>query len=490
MLILLVLQHATAQPAYDSSWSRLSNPVPAWFTSAKFGIYVHWGPYTVPAYNSEWYSRSMYVPGTGPYRHQLATYGSQKNFGYKDFIRQFKGKNFRAKEWVSLFSKAGARFIGCTAEHADGYSMWNSKVNPWNAKRLGPGDVIGQLSTAAHKKGIRFMATFHHQWQWGWYPTFDSTVDAGDPRYASLYGPMVSVAAWEHKPGAERPDETFGKLWTAKVLEVVNKYKPDLLYFDSRLNHIQETYRKTVVKAYLEQGSKEKLILYKSADLPEHVGLRTYEKTRPDRIMPVTWLTEEPISTYSWSHTSDMELRSAETIIRALVDAVSKNGVYLLNVSPQADGTLPEAQKHILEKIGDWMRLNGEGIYETHPWIIYGEGPGIEKNTLLLKDRRKYFEVGYTAEDIRYTSKGDFVYATFLSTPAPGQTIELKSFDQSVFSRTTGVRNITVLATGEKLKWNWSSGFLNVIIPRTNKDGLPYTLKIEMPSRIKESTLK
>ncbi|TDH27462.1 alpha-L-fucosidase [Segetibacter sp. 3557_3] len=489
-LVVLLLQQSTAQETYDSSWAGLQNPVPSWFPAAKFGIYVHWGPYTVPAYNSEWYSRSMYVPGTESYRHQLATYGSQKTFGYKDFVNQFRGKAFNAKDWVALFSRAGARFIGCTAEHADGYSMWNSKVNPWNAKRLGPGDVIGELSKSAHKKDLPFMATFHHQWQWGWYPTFDSTVDAGNPQYASLYGPVVSVAAWEHKPLADRPDKAFCEQWTAKVLEVTGKYKPDLLYFDSRLNHIPEQYRKQIVKDYMRRGPKHQLILYKSAELPEHVGLRTYEKTRPDSSMPETWLTEEPISTYSWSYTPDMQLRSAQNILQVLVDAVSKNGVYLLNVSPDADGAIPEAQQQVLEAIGNWLHLNGEAIYDTRPWVVFGEGPGIEKNRPLLKDRRKYFEVGYTADDIRYTSKGNFVYATFLSTPEAGQSKSLTAFNQSLFPQTMRVADVTVLATGKKVDWKWLAGLLTINMPPNDSDNLPYTLKIRMDQLIKEPSIK
>ena len=166
LAVLLLSDPCAAQPKPEvfTGWDQLKNEVPAWLQDAKFGIYFHWGVYTVPAYNSEWYSRSMYMTGTGPNKHQRSTYGSLKNFGYKDFIPLFRAEHFNAKEWADLFVLAGAKFAGPVAEHADGFSMWDSKVNPWNAKNMGPGrDIVGELEKAIRKKHLKFIATFHHQ---------------------------------------------------------------------------------------------------------------------------------------------------------------------------------------------------------------------------------------------------------------------------------------------------------------------------------------
>lgn len=464
-------------------WDNLKTDVPEWFKDAKFGIYFHWGVYTVPAYNSEWYSRSMYTPDTGPYKHHRATYGSQKNFGYKDFIPLFKAERFNADEWVDLFVRAGAKFAGPVAEHADGFSMWDSKVNPWNAKDTGPKrDIVSEIEKAVRKRNLKFITTFHHQWQWGWYPTFDTTVDAGNPKFAGLYGPVVTDSAWMHKVSAEKPDANFSEIWLAKVKEVIDKYNPDILYFDSRLNHIPESFRKEVVITFYGKAEdrKNKIILYKSGELPEYVGVRTYEKMRMLKTGERPWLTEEPISTYSWSYTEDMQLRTASGILHVLIDVVSKNGVYLLNICPKADGTIPQEQKDILLTIGDWLRQYGEAVYDTRPWYTYGEGPRKakdEKND--IPPRSKFYELGFTAEDIRYTTKGNIVYAIALGQPKAGTVILLKSFSKDSLPQSIDIIRVYMLGSKEKVQWQYLNSGLSIKTPAQIKESTAIVFKIE-----------
>ena len=224
LLISFLQLHAQQKPEVFTGWEDLKNETPAWLQDAKFGIYVHWGVYTVPAFNSEWYSRSMYMPGTGPNKHHLANYGSLDKFGYKDFIPMFKAERFDPDAWAELFVRSGARFAGTVAEHADGFSMWDSRVNPWNAKDMGPGkDIVGLLGKSIRKRGLKFITSFHHQWHWGWYPTLNSNVDAGDHAFAGLYGARVSELAWQQSDSAERPDDEFNRQWLKKVNEVTKK---------------------------------------------------------------------------------------------------------------------------------------------------------------------------------------------------------------------------------------------------------------------------
>ncbi|HWV58137.1 MAG TPA: alpha-L-fucosidase, partial [Longimicrobiales bacterium] len=346
-----------------AGWEELAVEPPEWYRDAKFGIYFHWGVYSVPAHHSEWYSRNMYNTGTSVYRHHVATYGPIDEFGYKDFVPMFTGEHFDADEWVDLFVRAGARFTGPVAEHADGFSMWRSRVNSWNSFDRGPRiDVVGEMADAARRRGLRFLTTFHHQWHWGWYPTFrdPSEADAGDPAYAELYGPVVSEAAWRQRDDAERPDDAFNRRYTDKVLEVIDGYAPDMIYFDSRFSHIGIEYRREIVERFAEslraRGAEgEGIVFYKLEDLPEYVGVRTIEKARLNHISGRVWQAEEPITTFAWNYYEGMVLRPPESILHALIDVVSKNGVYLLNIGPRPDGVIPDDQAEILLAIGEWL---------------------------------------------------------------------------------------------------------------------------------------
>ena len=442
------------EPAY-TGWDNLENAVPDWFRDAKFGIYFHWGVYAVPAYNSEWYSRGMYQPGSKSNKYHVANYGAPEKFGYKDFIPLFKAEKFNAQEWVDLFVRAGARFAGPVAEHADGFSMWDSKVNPWNAKAMGPKrDIVREMEKAVRKRNLKFITTFHHQWLWGWYPTFNDSLDVGDPKYAGLYGPVISRAAWQHAETAEKPNEAFAKVWLAKVNEVIKNYQPDMLYFDSRLGHIEENYRKQVVSAFLGSRpgkNKKGVILYKGTDLPEKVGIRTHEKTRMNEVGQKPWLTEETVSTYSWCYTQDMVIRPVADILHSLIDIVSKNGVYLLNISPKADGTIPAEQKEILLQMGAWLSESGEAIYGTRPWYTYGEGPRKEAAETEEGQQKKFYELKYAAADIRYTTKGNAIYAIFLGQPTGNQRVLLKSFAKAAVPGNLNIGGLRCWV--QKTKW-------------------------------------
>ena len=230
---------------YAETWQSLTNhPTPQWYDDCKFGIYFHWSAYSVPAFGSEWYSHNMYQVDNEVYRHHLATYGSLDKFGYKDFIPQFTAEKFNPEEWAELFEKAGARYAGPVAEHADGFSLWDSQVNPWNAAKMGPKqDLVGKLERAIRKRNLKFVTTFHHQWLWGWYSTTATNADVLDPAYSSFYGKPLPVTAFDYSNPQPPPDQAFCRQWHDKVAEVVDRYHPDLIYFDSRTMIIDEATR-------------------------------------------------------------------------------------------------------------------------------------------------------------------------------------------------------------------------------------------------------
>ncbi|MCW9705258.1 alpha-L-fucosidase [Fodinibius salsisoli] len=489
LLVTLLLGCNSSSETKTKSWTELENSTPQWFKDAKFGIYFHWGVYNVPAYHSEWYSRNMYFPGSKANDYHLKNYGPLDKFGYKDFVPKFKAPKFDPGAWASLFAKAGARFAGPVAEHADGFSMWESKVNSWNAKDRGPEvDVVGAMEQAIRKEDLKFVTTFHHQWHWGWYPTFKDTsvVDAGNPAYSELYGPEVSEEAWRHKESAAKPNEAFCRFWADKVHEVIDGYNPDMIYFDTRLGHIEESYRKEIVEHFRRNNEargmeKKGVILHKDNDLPTEVSVQNHEKSRINQIGEKVWQTEEPITTFSWSYTRDMELRPAKDILHSLIDVVSKNGVYLLNISPKADGTIPADQRSILLKMGDWLNSYGEAIYGTRPWYRYGEGPRYRQDQNKDKDsEEEYHERRYSVKDVRYTTKGNTVYAILLGQPKLNDEILLEAFAEKNAVQESKVTNVSLLGSAQELSWQQESNGLSVMIPEKRTETMATVLKIQV----------
>lgn len=421
------MQRGIAAGPYRANWESLKahNEAPEWFRDAKIGIYFHWGVYAVPAYGNEWYARGMHQKdgNRAYYPHHAATYGDPSKFGYHDFIPRFKAEHFNAAEWVDLFVKAGARYVGPVCEHHDGFSMWASRLTPWNAAAMGPKrDITGELEKAVRARGLKFVTTFHHERTRVWYPRVEGwPTTSSDLQLQLLY---MNI------------DETlFYRIFQAKLGEVIDKYKPDLIWFDGQMQEIPEPYHLNFLAYYFNQAAKwgrEVVVTTKKLQYPQEVSVLDFEKGRSNALTPYPWLNDDTISTGSWGYTNDLKIKPAVEVLHDFIDAVSKNGQLLLNLSPKADGTIPQDQRDCLLAMGAWLKQNGEGIYNTRPWLDYGEGPNV-----LEKQGSFAGTVAYGEKDIRYTRSKDSktLYAIALGWPKNGLHPTILQVDGAAGSR-------------------------------------------------------
>lgn len=461
------------QKHFEPNWDSLRQyECPEWFRDAKFGIYAHWGVYSVPAPtgNSDWYSRRLYQPGHPNHLHHVKKYGATDVFGYKDLVPLFTAEKFDADEWADLYVRSGAQFAGPVGEHADGFSMWASEANPWNAADMGPQrDIVAELEQAIRKRGLKFMVSMHHSWNWGWYPTWQEGTDCADAANASLYGPKLPVSSrgveiggtWNPYAALPMPSEAFEDLWLKKVQEVVSGYLPDLLWFDNRMQMLSERSRQEMAAFYYnhaEKRSQSVAMTFKRPDFPLGTGTVDLERSRMSEIYPEPWLTDTSISRDTWSWTSDLRCYSTERLIGDLVDIVSKNGCMLLNIAPAPDGSISEEQRSRLLEMGRWLKVNGEAIYGSRPWLYYGEGPSKAKKGHLA-DRN--FE-GYSEQDIRFTTKGAVLYAIALKWPE-SKRVSIHRLGSASFNMP--IQNVSLLGCDAQLDWKQSTDALEIRIP-------------------------
>ena len=449
---------------FQPSWPSLcEHPVPAWFRDAKFGIYTHWGPYTVPAYggdsnalcrlkgsyNGAWYPRHMYDPSHSNGIHHAKAFGGPGQTGYKDLIPLLTASKFDAEEWVDLFKDAGARFVGPTAQLHDGFAMWDSKVNRWNCRAMGPKrDVMGEFGVAARRAGLKFIATFHHAYQWFFYQLARGQgFDLDDPAFEDLY-----IRAHDAR---EMPDKAYHDRWRDQMIEVVDRYAPDLIWFDFCLKFIRDDYKREFLAYYYNQAARKRqdvAVTFKNNDLPPGAGVYDLEAGKMNDLCQFPWLSDTSIDCVpsgTWAYSRSAGFKSPERLIHGLVDMVSKNGQLLLNVGPRADGTIPEGAQRTLRALGAWLRINGEAIYGTRPWCVAGEGP--TRDAVDMSKGGHFNETGearFCAHDLRFTAGEGAVYATCLG--VPGDEVFINTFKRIGPDEISGV---TLLGSKAPLKW-------------------------------------
>ncbi|MDP8246448.1 MAG: alpha-L-fucosidase [Candidatus Hinthialibacter antarcticus] len=465
---------------FEPTWDSLKQyETPEWNIDAKFGIFIHWGAYAVPAHGSEWYPRNMYRPEDKIFSYHKEAWGDQSKFGYKDFIPMFEAEKWNPDEWAELFQKSGAKYVVPVAEHHDGFALYGSSHTNWNSVNMGPKrDICGDLAKAVRKRGMKFGVSSHYAWNWRYYNIQDS-FDNSNPEFEALYGKR-------HEPDAPASEE-FIAHWHARTQELIDQYQPDLLWFDFGFCYPEfEQDRKEIAAYYYNKGiewNKGVALNYKrwtkpqegvtQVAFPDGAGTLDLEREKSPRIREFFWQTDTSISKKSWGYIENDEFKSPNLLVDDLIDIVSKNGCMLLNIGPRADGVIPQEAQQVLLSIGKWLKLNGEAIYSTRPWKVYGEGPTGVAEGHLSENKNKPF----TSEDIRFTQRDDVLYAIALEWPEDG-TLKIKSLKKN--NTLSGeIKSIKMIGSNERLQWVQDEGSLSVQFPQTKPCEFAFVLKIE-----------
>ncbi len=471
---------------YKADWASLAHhKTPEWYMRDKIGVFIHWGVYSVPAYGNEWYPRGMYDKSCPEFEHHRSTYGDHKAFGYKDFIPMFKAEHFNAAEWVSLFKKAGIRYVMPVAEHHDGFAMYPTDFNRWNASEMGPcRDVVGEISAECEKQGLSFCASTHRAEHYFFLNTGRTVEsDVTDDSYRDFYGPAVDRAdllgdrmgdttADAHSEG---PTEEWMTDWLVRTCELIDRYQPSVLYFDWWIhNHAFKPHLKRLAAYYYNRAAewgKEVTINYKHEAFPPTVATFDVERGALTGISPIYWQTDTAIGKKSWGYRKDNEYKSARQIICDLIDIVSKNGNLLVNIGPKADGTIPQEEVAVLTEMGKWLEINGEGIYGTTFWKVFGEG-GVNAEEGFFKDGN---EKPFTQRDFRFTYKNCCLYAFQMR---PGKIAEITTLKRHK-AHDFLIESIEVLGGGE-VKWSRNEECLRIELSDSPENDLPICFKIEI----------
>jgi len=429
-----------------------------WFRDAKFGIYIHWGVYSV-AEMGEWYGRRMYIPGSPENLHHIKTWGHPSKFGYKDFIPLWKAEKFDPDWMVGLFKRAGAKYFAPCAVHHDNFDLWDSRHHRFNAAKMGPKkDLIGMFREATLRAGLRFGVTTHLSRAYSWVNTNKNSDDGGaydgnDPAWRGFYLPPSEDQSRRYPVN---PPPQWRRAWVLRLKDLIDRYEPDHLYFDggvpfrgddrfrSGLEVLAHYYNRSIER----HGKLDSVMFIKDTmhvENPMSHGLyvtgiasRDYERRRPDTIRTRAWQTDTSIG--PWGYDTAKPYTTPTRVIHELIDMVSKNGNMLLNVPPKADGTLDDATINILEAIGAWLARNGEAIYGTRPWKKSGQG------------------------DVRYTTRGDTFYAILLAWPAGGA-ITLEDLGAAGLEKR--ITRIDLLGSDAKVDFTQHENGLAVRLPQT-----------------------
>ncbi len=436
--------------------------IPDWMVNGKLGIFIHFGLYSIPAHGSEWYEKHMYS-NAGIRNWHIEHFGPLDQFGYKDFIPKFTLPNFDPNQWAEVFRDSGATWVMPTAEHHDGYSLWDSKANPFNSVRTGPHrDFVGELGKAVRRRGMKFGVTNHTIEHYDFIETrnipADMKTDLNTPGYEDFY--------WVNHSD-ERLSQ-FMAQWLAKNIELIDHYQPDLIWYDNGLNHRVFDPLKLNVAAYYYNRARQwdkqvtftgKGTCFIAGGVQDFEGMGRVARELTD----FTWMVHTPIAG-SWGYLEGTRAGNPRTMIEWLVEVVSKNGVLALNVAPKGDGSIPEDQQQCLHAIGQWLKVNGEAIYGTRAWVKSGEG------ALRLERGQRY-----SAKEIRFTTKAGVLYAILMARPPSGQVVVTSLPAGAPTGQPTAV---SLLGSESTLEFKQDAEGLKIQLPQQEPGAGPYVFRI------------
>lgn len=468
---------------FEPTWDSLKKfRCPDWFRDAKFGIWSHWGPQCVPE-RGDWYARNMYIEGSPQYRTHVQVYGHPSEFGYKDIIPLWKAEKFEPDRLMERYKQAGAKYFVSMGVHHDNFDLWDSKHHKWNAVNMGPKkDIVGLWAAAARKQGLRFGVSEHLERSYSWFnvnkgadkqgPKAGVPYDGNDPKYADFYFPPHNDTRMVYPAN---PPESWKKNWFDRIQDLVDRYQPDLLYTDGAVP-FGEVGRRLVAHYYNQDAARhggrlEAVYTIKNMHRDDHgeyvegIAVEDLERGTLQGIKEEPWQTDSSVG--DWYYKKGYRYKTPTEVVHLLVDIVSKNGNLLLNFTQRADGTLDPESEKILDELAAWMPVNGEAIFSTRPWRVFGEGPNAFEGGHKREDGVKF-----TAEDIRFTfrkgagaaSADDTLYAFVLGWPADGRVL-IKSLAAGAAQNPEDVVSVRLLGAGEDPKWEREPEGLVIRVP-------------------------
>ena len=498
-----VADNLAGEGPFKPAWESLLNyEAPEWYRDAKFGIWAHWSPQCVPE-AGDWYARNMYIEGQRQYQYQLDHYGPQSRFGYKDLCAQWTLLNWQPEELIARYKKAGARIFIALANHHDGLDTWNSRHQPWNAVNVGPHrDVVGTWAKAARDAGLRLGVTVHQARNWWWFQPSHGADTKGALAGAPYDGAKMLADGkgqwWEgidpqrlygvKHPYNALPDASFVKNFYDRTRDLVDQHDPDLLYFDNSrfplgwagmniaayfYNQSQRAHGGTVQGVLTIKDVPEQWLKSMVADI---------ERGLTDKIMEYAWQSETCIG--DWHYDRRLYDKPGEyggylaprDVIHWMIDTVSKNGTFILNVPGKPDGTIDAKEIAVVDRITDWMTVNGEAIYETRPWKVFGEGPHMIKSGSFQGNSIAQLN----EKDIRFTRSkdGKTVYAIALGWPVGEFVVD--SLGTASKTEPGRVQRVELLGTGEKVRWRQAAEGLRVTLPAGYKPAVDFAAALKI----------
>jgi len=487
------------QPTWDSL---LQYETPEWYRDAKFGIWAHWSPQCVPE-DGDWYARNMYMQDSDQHKFHSGHYGAPSRFGYKDLCAQWTLLDWQPEELIARYKKAGAKLFLALANHHDGFDTWNSAHQPWNSKNLGPHrDILGTWASAERAQGMRFGVTIHQARNWWWFQTSHDADKSGPMAGVSYDGDLTMAHGknqwWEgydpqrlysaKHPADALPDISYVKNFYDRTRDLIDQHDPDLLYFDNSLlplgwggMNIGSYFYNHNLKTH--GGKMEAVINVKQ--VPDNLlksVVADYERGLTDKIMPYPWQSETCIG--DWHYQRKLYDQPGtfggytppRDIIHWLIDTVSKNGTFILNIPGKPDGTIDSKEIAFLDSLTEWMQVNGEAIYATRPWKIYGEGPDTVKSGSFQGDTIS--KLG--PKDIRFTRNkaNTIVYAIALGWP--GDELVIQALGTSSPQSPGKVANVELLGYHDKLKYRQEASGLRVRLPAQKLSDDAIALKVSL----------